>query len=319
MTAPACSEADFIALLKEHGPAETARITQTTVRSVYARRVAIERRLGGQITGPDRSARATRHYVEFPHRVPLDIENGIVLVGGDGHYWPGAASVAHLAFVKFARGDYLDSKPKAVIMNGDAFDGARISRHPPIGWESRPAVIDELDACKLRLGEIEDATKAPLLWPLGNHDQRFSTRLATTAPEYARVSGFHLKDHFPRWRPTWSVFINDDIVVKHRFKGGTHAAFNNTVAAGKTMVTNHLHRGCVTPYSDYTGTRYGVDTGCLAYVEGPQFVDYTEDGPKNWREGFAVLTIHKRRLLMPELVTRFDANHIQWRGSLIKV
>jgi len=133
-----------------------------------------------------------------PSRIQITVPNGTVLIGSDGHYWPGPASTAHRAFVAFIK----ELKPKAVIYNGDSFDGARISRHPPIGWESRPTVIDEIEACRERLGEIEaSAGRARKIHTLGNHDGRFETRLAQVAPEFARIKGFHLKDHFPRWEP----------------------------------------------------------------------------------------------------------------------
>lgn len=321
MAKPACDDKTFIELFEKHGAAETARRLGVDVRNVHSRRVGMERRLGRGIVPPG------GRMVEAPApqlpagRVAIDVADGIVIVGGDGHYWPGAASVAHRAFVKFAAGDHLDSKPKAVIVNGDSFDGARISRHPPINWEVQPTVIDELEAVKERHQEIEDAAhpKAFISWCLGNHDSRFETRLASVAPEYARVHGFHLKDHFsPRWRACWSTWINGNVCVKHRWKGGVHATHNNTMGSGVSMVTNHLHSAKVTPYTDYNGTRYGVDTGCLAYTGGPQFA-YAEDNPTNHREGFAVLTFHKSRLLLPELVLRHDGNHVEFRGKVLRV
>lgn len=321
MAAPLCDDATFIELFETVGPAELRRRTAGDMRQVYRRRATIEKRLGRALVpggGP-----SMREFVpSMPAgRVPIDIESGIVIVGGDGHFWPGAKSTAFRAFVRFAAGDHLDSKPKGIIVNGDSFDGAKISRHPPINWEQQPTVIDELETVKERHQEIEDAapSKAFMAWCLGNHDSRFETRLAQVAPEYARVHGFHLKDHFgPRWRACWSTWINGNVCVKHRWKGGIHATYNNTLNAGITVVTNHLHSARVTPFTDYKGDRYGVDTGCLAHIDGPQFA-YNEDNPKNWREGFAVLTFCKGRLLFPELVTKFDANHIQWRGKLIRV
>lgn len=308
------SDADFIDIFKRLGAARTAKRLGITERNAYARRSSIERRTRHQINAPHQ--RTTRHDISHPHRIELDIKDGIVLVGGDGHYWPGPASTAHRAFVKFCK----DLKPKAVIMNGDAFDGANISRHPPIGWENNPAVQDELEAVQERLGEIERATfKARKIWTLGNHDGRFETRLATVAPEYARIHGFHLKDFFPHWEASWSCWINGDVVVKHRYKGGIHATHNNTLAAGKSIITNHLHSLKVTPYDDYNGTRFGVDTGCLADPNGPQFVDYTEDNPKNQRSGFVVLTFRNGRLLWPEIVSVFDKDSVEFRGEVIRV
>jgi hypothetical protein len=253
---------------------------------------------------------------EFPHRQTLSIEDGCVLVGSDCHYWPGIVTTAHRAFVKFVR----DMKPKAVILNGDVLDGARVSRHAPIGWEKRPELVDELEACKARLFEIEKVAKnARKIWTLGNHDARFETRLALVAPEYAKVHGVHLKDHFPDWIGCWSAWINDSVVVKHRFKAGIHAPWNNTMWAGRTVVTGHLHSQKVYPLSDYNGTRWGVDGGTMAEAHGPQFIDYTEDNPVNWRSGFCVLTFWKGRLLTPELVRVIDPGKIEWRGQVVEV
>ena len=109
------------------------------------------------------------------------------------------------------------------------------------------------------------------------------------APEFAKVAGIHLRDHFPDWESGWSCWINNDVVIKHRFKGGIHAPHNHTLWAGRTIVTGHLHSAKVMPISDYNGTRWGVDGGCLADTGAKAFLDYTEDSPKNWRSGFVSL------------------------------
>lgn len=256
--------------------------------------------------------------MENTARLHIDVPDGIVLVGGDGHYWPGKASTAHRAFVKFAK----EMKPKAIIYNGDAFDGAAISRHPTIGWENQPSVIEEIEVAQLRLGEIEQAAprNCKLVWPAGNHDLRYETILATKVPEFSKVRGFHLKDSFPAWKTAWSCWINNKVVVKHRINGGAHATYNNVRKAGMSVVTNHLHALKVTPVSDYRDRPlFGVDCGTLADPNGPQFVHYSEDNPKDHRSGFAVLTFRKGELLWPELVHVFDANHVEFRGEIIKV
>lgn len=318
MPKPSTSDADFIAIFQRYGGAETARRLNITQRNVLSRRANLERKLGIQIRAPEYQGTNTRRAADHPQRIYLDIQDGIVLVGGDAHYWPGEPSTAHRAFVKFCK----EQKPSAVVMNGDAFDGATISRHPPIGWEDRPSVIDELEAVQERLGEIESAAfKARKLWPLGNHDARFETRLATTSPEYAKVHGFHLKDHLPLWESCWSCWINDSVVIKHRGpKGGVHSTYNNILASGKHIITNHQHAAKVTPFNNYgPRTLWGVDTGCLADPYGPQFRDYTEDNPRNHRSGFCVLTFRKGELLQPELVLVWDKDHVQFRGEIIRV
>lgn len=310
------SDAEFATEFEREGPYALARRLKRDVRNIYRQRVRVEHKLGRQLTVPKKRNGSVRQGIEHPHRVHLEVQSGTVLIGADAHYWPGKATTAHRAFVKLCK----ELEPAAVIMNGDAFDGARVSRHAPIGWEKRPEVIQELEAVQERLGEIELATKARLIWPLGNHDGRFETRLATVAPEYAHIHGMHLKDHVGgRWEPCWAAWINSEVVVKHRYKGGIHAAYNNTMGAGKSIITGHLHRGVVTPFSDYGGTRYGVDLPCLADPYGDQFLDYTEDNPRNQRAGFCVLTFRSGVLLPPELAFVHDADHIAFRGELIRV
>lgn len=318
MTAAAIGEADFIRMFETQGALGTARSLGVGVRSVYERRTHLENKIGRQLVVPDAVKKhgGTRVGVAHPQRLPVDVNTGVVLVGSDLHAWPGPAPTAHRAFCKFAS----EMAPKVIVMNGDVMDGARISRHPPINWEDRPSLIDEIGACKERLAEVEQVApaKAVKVWTLGNHDARFETRLATVAPEYARIHGVHLKDHFPGWKPTMSLWLNSDCVIKHRHKNGIHATHNSTLWAGKTMVTGHLHSLKVTPFTDYSGTRWGVDTGCLADPDGPQFA-YGEDNPTNHRSGFIVLTFHKGRLLWPEIVHVIGPGEVEFRGSVIRV
>lgn len=317
MPAPTCSDQVLIEAIERVGVIGAARELNLTVRALNDRRRRMEKRYGRAINPPQtQEAIAKFGNVDHPHRIPESVSDGVILVGSDSHYWPGTITTAHKAFVKMAR----ELKPDIIIKNGDELDFPSISRFAPIGWEKRPKVQEEVEWTQERLAEIEDASKnSRLYWPLGNHDARFETRLATIAPEYAMVKGVHLKDHFPRWKPCWSVWVNDDVVVKHRFKGGIHATRNNTLNAGKTMVTGHLHSLKVTPLSDYNGTRWGVDTGTMAEPYGPAFVDYTEDSPKDWRSGFVVLTFHKGKLLWPEVCFVRGEGECEFRGTVFQV
>lgn len=319
MVTPRIPDAEFVRQFEELGAAGVASRYKMNLRGVYQRRERLETKLGRQITGPEHHLR-TRQNIIHAERATLNISDGVVLVGSDLHAWPGEPSTAFRAFVKFIR----KMRPASVIMNGDVIDGARISRHPPIGWEKLPTLVEEIEAAQTLLHEVTMAApkQARLLWPLGNHDARFSTRLATVAPEYAKIHGVRLQDHFgERWEPCWSVFINPEdepVVVKHRHKNGIHDTHNSTMWAGTHIVTGHTHALKVTPLSDYRGTRFGVNTGCLATVGGPQF-KYLEDNPVNWRSGFVILTFKAGRLLWPEIVRVFDDDHVDFRGDLVKV
>lgn len=310
MARPKVSDSEFIDLFRKHGATELARMVGMAERNVYSRRRSIEEKCGPIIAPTKVPGR------EYPQRASLEVKNGTVLIGSDFHIWPGAESTSLRAFKKLAK----ELKPAAVILNGDVLDFPKISRHPPIGWEAAPSPIEEIEAGQDHLHDIAQACgRARKIWTLGNHDARFETRLATVASEYKGIKGIHLADHFPIWEKGWSAWINDSVVVKHRFKGGIHATHNNTMWAGKSMITGHLHSQKATPFTDYNGTRYGIDTGCVADPSHKAFVDYTEDNPLNWVSGFGVFTFRDGKLMTPEFVSVWDERHVQFRGGLVRV
>jgi len=314
-----CSEEYFIKRWNELGSViALAKDLNITERSVARRRRNIEKSKGILLAGTGK--RSPDFQVTLPAngvRVNVEIEDGIIIVGSDAHYWPGIISTAHRAFVIAIK----ELNPKMVIMNGDAFDGANISRHPRTGWEARPSVKQELEACRDRICEIEAVAKnAKLHWTWGNHDIRWNSKLSSQVSEFEGIHGMNLADHFPRWKFSTSVMVNNHTQIKHRNYNGIHASYNATLKSGMSTVNGHLHSLKVTPWTDLTGTRYGVDTGSLADVWGAQF-EYTEDGTRNHRAGFAVLTFRHGKLLPPELVEVIDEDEglVCFRGQVVAV
>lgn len=313
------TDEEFIKLWNSNpSAAEIARILGINERNVHKRRQTIQKRFGIVLKSLDQ--RSPTFNVTIPNngvRVEVEVTNGVIVVGSDAHYWPGIVSTAHRAFVKIIK----KLKPQMVVMNGDAFDGAKISRHPVSGFEARPSVKQELEAVTDRLGEIEKVCgNAKLHWTWGNHDLRFNSRIAQLVPEYEGVTGFDITHHFPRWKFSTSIMVNGHTQIKHRLYNGIHAVYNATLKSGVSVVTGHLHSLKVTPWTDLTGTRYGVDTGSLADVWGEQFA-YTEDSTRNHRSGFAVLTFHEGKLMPPELVEVIDEEEglVYFRGEVISV
>ena len=319
MVAPACPDDEFLALWMDlQSTAKVAKALGVSERSVNSRRKSIEKKTGNILKSPD--SRSPTFLVTIPNggvRVRVEMDDGVILVGSDAHYWPGIISTAHRAFVKIIK----ELKPVMVVMNGDAFDGAKISRHPVMGFEAKPNVKQELEAVQERMGEIEAvAGNAKLHWTWGNHDLRFGAKIAANIPEFEGVAGFSLQDHFPRWTFSTSIMVNGHTQIKHRLYNGVHAAYNATVKSGISTVNGHLHSLKVMPWTDLNGTRYGVDTGSLADVWGDQFA-YTEDSTRNHRAGFAVLTFYNGKLMPPELceVVSEDGGLVYFRGEVIKV
>jgi hypothetical protein len=318
MGAAKVDDQTFMEAFKRYAsPNEVAKALKLDVRNVYRRRARLESRHGVRLDSADTRGN-DRPKVSLPKqgfRALADL-SGVVIIGSDGHFWPGERSVAFDAMIKLIKRE----KPVAVVMNGDSFDGARISRHSPGGWAELPEVVDELSAVKERHGEIEAYAprNIPLVWCAGNHDSRYGARLAQYAPEYTRVHGMDIADHFPSWQLCWSLFINDHTVVKHRWHQGIHGAYNNTLKSGKSTVTGHTHRLQATMYGDYNGVRYGIETGTLSEM-GPttdKFA-YAEDAPSNWGQGFVVLTFTDKGVLLEPEFCRVVGGQAYFRGKAV--
>ena len=312
------TDEEFIEVWNQYNSAsQVSKALGLTIRHTHSRRRDIESKHSIVLAAND--ARSPTFNITIPQngvRVNVEMDDGVIMVASDCHYYPGIISTAHKAFVKLIP----MLSPRMLIMNGDVFDGAAISRHDPIGWQKLPSVKQELDACQERLSEIEAVAKnAKLHWSWGNHDLRMNTRLAAqVGTAFEGVQGFNLTDHFPRWKFSTSIMVNENCMIKHRWHNGIHAVYNNALKSGCSFVSGHLHSLKVTPWTDYNGSRYGVDTGTMANIDDPAF-EYAEDSPKNWRSGFAVLTFWQGKLMPPELCEVISEGLVYFRGQLIEV
>lgn len=313
------SDEEFISEWEKIGSALTfAKIHALTERAVYNRRRSIETRLG--ITLPTFNDMRVSAYKKTEETVGntrrgMNIEKGRVIVFSDAHFWPDQTTTAFKALLEMIK----EFRPHAIVCNGDALDGASISRHPRQDWSKLPTVQEELEAVQYYLGEIEAVAKgAKMFWPLGNHDARWEMRIIENLPAFEGVVGTTLKEHFPAWLPCWSFWVNEDTCIKHRWKGGFSAGRANSLNAGVNMITGHTHHLSVMPVSDYNGTRWGVQTGTLADLHGQQF-SYTEDTPKDWNSGFVMLSFERSRLLQPEMVRVWGEDEVEFRGKIHKV
>jgi hypothetical protein len=293
----------FIAAFKQYGsPRAVSQALGLAERNVYTRRANIEKKTGEPLITFAGDRGTLKYDLSFNMVAKLrehEIKNGTVVVASDCHYWPGESTIAHKAFVKVIEA----LKPNSIVLNGDVFDGARISRHEPLLGTDPPNVKQEIEVCVDRLHEIKNASKnSKTFYTMGNHDVRFYRYLAVNAPEMSEF--ISLFDYFPGWAMCWRLDIND-VVIKHRWHNGVHATYNNTLKSGRSIVTGHLHKLQSTPWTDYNGRRYGVDTGTLADIDGDQFA-YTEGNPSPWASGFAVLTFIDGKLITPEFCEVID-------------
>ena len=312
------SNEDFIAAWKTLGsPQLVANSLNMTISNVHSRRAALQVKLGIDLpTWNDTSSRRMTIRKD-EGRIDTEIENGTIIVFSDAHFWPQVRTTAFRGLLALIK----QLKPIAVVNNGDAFDGATISRWPDISWMDRhkkPTVIEELHAVQEALGEIEKITKADLYWPLGNHDARYEGKLAAVAPEFEGMPGFTLKEHFPLWKPCWTLWINGNVRINHFYHTGIHDTHNNLLKGQCHQVTGHTHSLKVTEWTGARGdTIYGVNTGTLANALDEHNVDYMRGLHGNHRSGFAVLNWRNYRLLRPELVSVWDEDTVEFRGHLL--
>lgn len=264
-------------------------------------------------------------YVRARHRarIQLPVKDGCVIVVSDAHYY-GAPSVSHKASLVLAD----RFKPWAIINNGDAIDGASISRWPVGSFSElseRPSVNDEIKLAAARLADYERRRYLKIrVWNMGNHCARFETKLADLVPQYKGVMGFALKDHFPGWLPAWRTdFLRPDgtpeVIVQHRFKSGMHAGQNNVLWSGANYVTGHDHMLKAYSITTAHGLCWGVHAGTMAPIDSKLFTHYTEDRPVNWQEGFVFLWFRGGRFIGPELVHVTPDQRVLFRGDILKV
>lgn len=308
MPAPKVSADQFVSMWHECGgvPSLVARRLGLADANVFHRRAVLAKK-GVFLQTTKHTRRGNNGYgshdwaAEAPAykpRINLTLREGYCVIFSDAHFWPGIRSLAFEGLLLVLK----ELRPKIVISNGDAFDGASISRHDPLGWQKAPKVIEELDATKGFLGEIERATpKAQHIFTAGNHDSRFDRRVASEISEFEDVPGMRLQDHLKAWDFCYGALVNEDtdpFFVIHAIRGGMYAPRNNAIAAGCTVFTGHLHSQKVIPHSTLLRDDEGIDSGTLADKDGPQF-SYVSSRPTDWREGFAIQRVDKDGLRYP--------------------
>lgn len=213
-----------------------------------------------------------------------------VLVGGDAHLWNKDLPTMCKAFIAIAK----KVKPDIIVLNGDIIDGARVSSHRKFLGVSHPSVAEEIEAARFFMSKLPLSSR--IYWTIGNHDQRVDFYLANAAPELEDYAG-RLSDRFPQAQFCYALFVNG-VEIRHRFRGGIHAGWNNALHTGTSTVTNHTHQLQLTAVRNRNGTHWGIETGMLADPESPAF-EYTEGTQSRAHQGFVLLSFDEEGFLMP--------------------
>ena len=318
------TDAQLMPAIREHGLNPASRMFGLSKRQAQIRRRSYERRTGEKVVSailPGDPGRYSK-YIE-KGRIRLDLPNGTVVSASDCHYWPDSIPLMHRALLKLLP----KINPDVFVLNGDVADFAKLSRFPDVEWLHKPEAWEEIECCQNRLHEIIKKLKLGCrrIWTCGNHDSRWERYIIENKEKLKGMPGTSLKDWFPEWETAWDVQINDGahhpgdrVTIQHRFTGGVHHAYNDTLRSGRTMVTGDKHSAQITKFTDLNGTRWGVDNGCIADTRHVAFA-YGENQPRNWREAFAILRFRDGRLIPPELVTRWSDTEVVFHGQVIAV
>lgn len=322
-----CSAQEFIDIWNRLGgnASEMSRVLRCTESNLYKRRRRIERDHGVVLRGNGFVDRSSDPAPEFPDWQHVEIKNGLLVAFSDSHLIPHRKSTAHKALIKLVG----ELQPDVLVDMGDLLDFASISKHHRIGWDRQLSVREEVEWARDCLEELTQAgpKKMRRRRTRGNHDQRFAGHISNNLSSYEGLRGLTLEDQLPDWPVSWALRVNEDqLEIKHRWKGGVHAPFNNTKESGLSYATGHLHSQKVMPFTDARilnggqSDRWGTDVGTLASIYGPHF-RYREAAPRDWRSGFAVFRFVDYKLRHPQLVRVVDDKKgvVEYLGKDIQI
>ena len=301
---------ETIRLWKEVGSiAHAARRLKISRTTFQGRLQRAKTRFPELITEEDRLAynnfRSAWAYPDF-YSPEGDIRT--VLIGGDAHIWPGEPSFMWKAFAKTAK----KLRPDAIVLNGDIIDGARLSRHGRMPGGRSPALLDELNAVREHLKMLPFAKHR--IWTMGNHDIRVDNYIAAHAPEVEEYAG-SFTERFRDWHFCYATFINN-VEIRHRFRGGIHAAWNNALHTGITIVTNHTHQLNLASVRNRNGSVYGIETGMLGDPASAAF-EYTEGKVSRACQGFVLLSFDEDGNIMPPEFCEMVRGRPAFRGQFV--
>ena len=114
----------FMEMVRAFGCTRTAKKLGVNARTVFRRRNSLEQR--NQVTIQQVDLGVGKK--EYPHRATLNVQEGLVIVAGDSHYWPGPSSLMHKALIAFCK----EFKPRAIVFNGDVIDAPSAS----LAWQA---------------------------------------------------------------------------------------------------------------------------------------------------------------------------------------
>ena len=240
----------------------------------------------------------------------ISINNDIpysVLIFSDAHF-EGHETPSFLMMIQILNDLVKTRQLKCVIANGDIMDLAILSTFAKYTLEIEPqqrTVQQEILDSQAQLNKIQaiiNKSKYPIkqLATFGNHETRLSKFVSQMGRQFEDFEGFKMQNLFPDWEWAMSHILDDTVIVKHKFIGGIHTGYQNSMRAGMNIITGHTHQLAIRSFNTYSNSAMSIQTGHLSQ----QYHPYLQDNVANdWNNGFAVVTIDpKEKTIHPELV-----------------
>jgi predicted phosphodiesterase len=247
-----------------------------------------------------------------------NVVRGLVVGDIHGRYRDPFAWVVFLDLVRMV-------KPNFIVLNGDVVDFPKVSRYTKMPGACNIGLQEEIDFVRKEIfGSIRKIYDGPLVWHLGNHEQRLARYLADTAPDLADLRClrydelFGVKDYQVqlvfggKWlapyqsgrskniRRTHKVYY-DCFCVSHGTAMGPKAGEAEIKYFGMAGCSGHTHRPGI--FMQGTEANPGLtwtNPGMLAHKACA--VDYRESRVNEWGMGIGLFTIEPaKRLVIPEL------------------
>jgi predicted phosphodiesterase len=200
--------------------------------------------------------------------IPFEVNYSKILILSDLHF-PYQDNKAIELALKYGEKNKMD----CILINGDLFDFATISRHEK-DWRHR-SLVDEIDTVKEFFDYLQHRfPNVKIIFKEGNHDERFDKWLFHKSPEFFDISGLTLKDVL-KLNEKGIDYVCDRLPVKigkllvlhgHELNGSggvnpARATFLKTIA---NVLIGHCHRTSQHTEPTLNGdVIVSTSTGCL--------------------------------------------------------
>lgn len=197
-------------------------------------------------------------------------------------------------------------QPDQIVHIGDLMDFYGFSKYDKDPKRMKEATLEkEIRSVQPLIKWMDEVSREPVIYTLGNHEKRMETYLCHNVPAYYEYAGANIKDllNLP---DRWNVygygavprigklgFTHGDVV---RSEAGSSALAQRRKVGG-SILHGHTHRMSAVSFTDSMGTHWGYEIGHLSAKQPP----YMNNTP-NWQQGFGVVTVAKNGDFHVELV-----------------